>query len=96
MGGDGANDGGDHMKDAGLGLPKGASQMTLPSFTLESGVTLTNVPGGYSTYGRLNARGDHGVIVGQSLPSHSTGPERGGALRGDGQGLPRDQRDGGG
>ena len=51
-------------------MPKGASQMT-PSFTLESGVTLTNVLIGYSTYGRLNARGDNAVIVGHSLTSNS-------------------------
>ena len=87
MGGDGANDGGDHMKDAGLGLPEGASQMTLPSFTLESGVTLTNVPVGYSTYGRLNARGDNGVIVGHSLTSNSHVHEWWGEMLGDGPGF---------
>ena len=93
MGGDGANDGGDHMKDAGLGLPKGASQMTLPSFTLESGVTLTNVPVGYSTYGRLNARGDNGVIVGHSLTSNSHVHEWWGAMLGDGPGFTMNTRE---
>ena len=93
MGGDGANDGGDHMKDAGIGLPKGASQMTLPSFTLESGVTLTNVPVGYSTYGRLNARGDNGVIVGHSLTSNSHVHEWWGAMLGDGPGFTMNTRE---
>ena len=93
MSGDGANDGGDHMKDAGLGLPKGASRMILPSFTLESGVTLANVPIGYSTYGRLNARGDNGVIVGHSLTSNSHVHEWWGAMLGDGPGFTMNTRE---
>ena len=93
MGGDDANDGGDHMKGAGLGLPEGASLMTLPSFTLESGVTLTNVPVGYSTYGRLNARGDNGVIVGHSLTSNSHVHEWWGEMLGDGPGFTMNTRE---
>ena len=93
MGGDDANDGGDHMKGAGLGLPEGASLMTLPSFTLESGITLTNVPVGYSTYGRLNARGDNGVIVGHSLTSNSHVHEWWGEMLGDGPGFTMNTRE---
>lgn len=83
MGGDDDNDG-DHMKDAGLGLPTGAKLMTLPHFTLESGITLKDVPVGYSTYGTLNRNGTNGVIVGHSLTSNSHVHEWWGEILGPG------------
>ena len=72
MGGDAANDGGDHMKDAGIGLPAtGAHVVTFPSFTLENGETLRDVRVAYSSYGRLAPSGNNGVVVGHSLTSNS-------------------------
>ncbi len=41
----------------------------IPSFTLESGVVLRNVPLAYRTWGRLNEAADNIIIVGHSLTS---------------------------
>ena len=95
MGGDAANDGGDHMKDAGIGLPAtGAHVVTFPSFTLENGETLRDVRVAYSSYGRLAPSGNNGVVVGHSLTSNSVVHEWWGEMLGDGdqfaiQGLRR-------
>ncbi|KAI1921769.1 hypothetical protein LOZ53_004504 [Ophidiomyces ophidiicola] len=40
---------------------------TVPSFTLESGVTLHNVPVAYTTRGELNASGDNALVVCHAL-----------------------------
>ena len=50
------DDGGDHMKDAGLGVPP-APGLRSSSFTLESGHVLRDVVVAYSTYGVLNPPG---------------------------------------
>ena len=85
MGGDAANDGGDHMKDAGIGLPAtGAHVVTFPSFTLENGETLRDVRVAYSSYGRLAPSGNNGVVVGHSLTSNSVVHEWWGEMLGDG------------
>jgi homoserine O-acetyltransferase len=36
---------------------------TIPTFTLESGLTLTQVPVAYTTWGRLNAAGNNVLVV---------------------------------
>ena len=73
------------MRDAGLGLPAGANVMTLPHFTLESGLVLVDVPVAYSTYGRLNNDGTNGVVVGHSLTSNSNVHEWWGPMMGFGR-----------
>ena len=79
------HDGGDHMKDAGIGLPAtGVSVVTFPSFTLECGETLRDVQVAYSTYGALCASRDNGVVVGHSLTSNSVVHEWWGEMMGDG------------
>ena len=81
------DDGGDHMKDAGLGVPPGARTVVFPSFTLESGHVLHDVVVAYSTYGVLNPAGDNGVIVGHSLTSNSCVHEWWGEMLGSGPGF---------
>ena len=39
----------------------------VPSFTLESGVTLHNVPVAYTTRGRLSAQGDNALVICHAL-----------------------------
>lgn len=39
----------------------------VPSFTLESGVTLYNVPVAYSTRGKLSSRGDNAMVICHAL-----------------------------
>ena len=39
----------------------------VPSFTLESGATLTNIPVAYKTWGKLNERGDNVLIICHAL-----------------------------
>ena len=39
----------------------------VPSFTLESGVTLKNVPIGYKTWGRLNETRDNCLVICHAL-----------------------------
>ena len=43
----------------------------LPSFTLESGVTLTDVPVAYKTWGQLNKRGDNCLVICHALTGSS-------------------------
>ncbi|KAH7071839.1 putative acetyl-CoA--deacetylcephalosporin C acetyltransferase precursor [Paraphoma chrysanthemicola] len=43
----------------------------LPSFTLESGITLTNVPVAYSTWGTLNKTHDNALVVCHALTGSS-------------------------
>jgi homoserine O-acetyltransferase len=40
---------------------------TIPSFTLESGVTLHDVPVAYKTWGKLNPRGDNCLVICHAL-----------------------------
>lgn len=40
---------------------------TIPYFTLESGVTLLNVPVAYTTRGKLSAKGDNVIVVCHAL-----------------------------
>ena len=60
----GDDDGGDHMKDAGLGLPTGVKTRVFPSLELENGAVLRDVVCAYSTYGELSATRDNVVVVG--------------------------------
>ena len=39
----------------------------VPSFTLESGARLTNIPVAYKTWGKLNERGDNVLIICHAL-----------------------------
>jgi homoserine O-acetyltransferase len=39
----------------------------VPSFTLESGATLNNIPVAYKTWGKLNERGDNVLILCHAL-----------------------------
>lgn len=39
----------------------------VPSFTLESGVTLHDIPVAYKTWGKLNARGDNVLVICHAL-----------------------------
>ena len=43
--------------------------VTIPSFTLESGAELRDVPVAYDTWGKLNPSGTNAVVVGHSLTS---------------------------
>ncbi|RSH88882.1 homoserine O- acetyltransferase [Saitozyma podzolica] len=43
------------------------STTTIPSFTLESGVTLHDVPVAYKTWGKLNPRGDNCLVICHAL-----------------------------
>ena len=79
-----SDDGGDHMKDAGPGLPPGASLATFPALRLDSGAVLRDVRCAYSTYGELNAAGDNVVVVGHSLTSNSCVHEWWGEMLGAG------------
>ncbi|PWN43893.1 homoserine O-acetyltransferase [Ceraceosorus guamensis] len=45
----------------------GQSYLLLPSFTLESGVELQNVPVAYKTWGKLSASGDNAMVVCHAL-----------------------------
>jgi homoserine O-acetyltransferase len=40
---------------------------TVPSFTLESGATLKDVPVAYKTWGRLNERADNVLVICHAL-----------------------------
>jgi homoserine O-acetyltransferase len=40
---------------------------TIPFFTLESGVTLHDVPVAYKTWGKLNSRGDNCLVICHAL-----------------------------
>lgn len=58
----------------------------VPSFTLESGVTLRNVPVAYCTRGRLNPKGDNVLVICHALSGSADvadwwGPLMGGAGR---------------
>lgn len=44
-------------------LASGQSIHVIPSFTLESGVTLKQVPVAYKTWGNLNAARDNVMII---------------------------------
>jgi homoserine acetyltransferase len=72
------------MKDAGPGLPPGASLATFPALRLDSGAVLRDVRCAYSTYGELNAAGDNVVVVGHSLTSNSCVHEWWGEMLGAG------------
>lgn len=39
----------------------------IPSFTLESGVTLNNVPVAYKTWGKLNEKADNCLVICHAL-----------------------------
>lgn len=39
----------------------------IPSFTLESGATLSSVPVAYKTWGKLNAAGDNCIVINHAL-----------------------------
>jgi homoserine O-acetyltransferase len=39
----------------------------IPSFTLESGASLTNVPVAYKTWGKLNERADNVLVICHAL-----------------------------
>ena len=80
----GDDDGGDHMKDAGLGLPPGVKTRVFPSLELENGAVLRDVVCAYSTYGELSATRDNVVVVGHSLTSNSCVHEWWGEMLGDG------------
>lgn len=43
----------------------------IPSFTLESGVTLTDVPVAYKTWGKLNAAADNCLVICHALTGSS-------------------------
>jgi len=61
----------DHMKSTAIGPPPNALLMTIPFLQLENGARLERVQVCYSTYGRLNDKGDNCVLVGHSLTSNS-------------------------
>lgn len=58
----------------------------IPSFTLESGVTLRNVPIAYSTRGKLSPKGDNAMVICHALSGSADvadwwGPLMGGSGR---------------
>jgi len=57
----------------------------IPEFTLESGVTLTNVPVAYKTWGRLNKAGDNAMIVCHALSGSADVADWWGPLIGNGK-----------
>jgi homoserine O-acetyltransferase len=60
----------------------------VPAFTLESGVTLRNVPVAYKTWGRLSPAGDNAMVVCHALTGSSDVADWWGPLLGgDGKAL---------
>lgn len=60
----------------------------VPAFTLESGVTLKNVPVAYKTWGRLSAAADNAMVVCHALTGSSDVADWWGPLLGgDGKAL---------
>ncbi|KAF8248121.1 homoserine O-acetyltransferase [Wilcoxina mikolae CBS 423.85] len=66
-------------------LISGQRLAIVPEFTLESGVTLTNVPVAYKTWGRLNEAGDNAMIVCHALSGSADVADWWGPLIGNGK-----------
>ncbi|KAJ2783378.1 homoserine O- acetyltransferase [Coemansia javaensis] len=72
-------------------LVEGQKIMVIPSFTLESGATLRDVPAAYKTWGRLGEAGDNCMVICHALTGSSDVADWWGPLLGSGRAFDTDR-----